>query len=296
MSLLRIKLTLLLLVLQQQQFTQAATVSAVVIPTDGEVGVCPVKEKRNDSEAIQNITAEIKEIITVKYSNVAFASNCGEGLWYRVAYLNMSNSSQQCPSAWREYNSSGIRACARPTSRDCPGKIYNVNHQYSRVCGRVIGYQIGSPNAFDGPDTVDNAYLDGVSITRGLPRVHIWSYVAGVSEQGNCAGNNILYKCPCSGGEAPPSFVGNNFYCESAYQGPNCFRSGTLGFPNDPLWDGQQCNNEGTCCTGDGVNTPPWFSVTLSNTTSDDIEVRICHDQGINNEDTPISLLEIFVQ
>ena len=51
--------------------------------------------------------------------------------------------------------------------------------------------------------------------------------------------------------------VGNNFYCESAYQG-NCLNSRTF-FPNDPLWDGQQCNNESTCCTGDGANrsTPP---------------------------------------
>ena len=290
MSLIKVILTLVLLVLQQQQFTQAATVHPVAIPTDGN-GVCPVQEKRD--KAIQNITADIVDIIRDMYAPLIH--NCGEGEWYRVAYLNMSDPTQQCPSAWREYNSSGIRACARSTSSDCLGNTYNVNRQYSRVCGRVIGYQFGSPNAFDETDTVDNAYLDGVSITRGMPRVHVWSYAAGVSVQGNCVGNNILYKCPCSGGEAPPSFVGNNFYCESAYQGPECYDSDTF-FPNDPLWDGQQCNNEGTCCTGDGVNTPPWFSVTLSNTTSDEIEVRICHDQGINNEDTPISFLEIFVQ
>ena len=273
-----------------QQFTQVDTLDLVAIPTDGN-GVCPVQEKRN--EVIQNITADIMDIIRDMYAPLIH--NCGEEEWYRVAYLNMSDRTQQCPSAWREYNSNGIRACARPTSRDCRGNMYNINRQYNRVCGRVIGYQFGSPNAFNGTDTVDNTYLDGVSITHGIPRVHIWSYVAGVSEQGNCTGNNIVFKCPCSGGRPSPSFVGNNFYCESAYQGPDCLRSGTF-FPNDPLWDGQQCNNEGTCCTGDGVNTPPWFSVTLSNPTSDDIEVRICHDQGINNEDTPISFLEIFVQ
>jgi hypothetical protein len=45
--------------------------------------------------------------------------------------------------------------------------------------------------------------------------------------------------------------------------------------------------------------SPPWFStsVTLPSTTSDDIEVRICdQDEGTHNEDTPIQLLEIFVQ
>jgi hypothetical protein len=66
-------------------------------------------------------------------------------------------------------------------------------------------------------------------------------------------------------------------------------------FSNDPLWDGQQCeNDEGTCCTG--ANTPPWFSVDLPDTTSDDIDVRICHDQDTTDENTPIQLLELYVQ
>ena len=276
-----------------QQFTQAAALNLVTIPTDGNGG-CPVQEKRD--EVIQNITADIMDIIRDMYAPLIH--NCGEGEWYQVAYLNMSDSTQQCPSAWREYNSNGIRSCARPTSGGCPGNIYHVDCQYSRICGRVIGYQFGSTDAFSDvpnlPVTVDKTYLNGISITHGIPRVHIWSFVGGLSELVNCTvySNNL---CPCSGGRAQPSFVGNNFYCESAYQGPNCYESGTF-FPNDPLWDGQQCNNEGTCCTGDGVNTPPWFSVALSNPTSDDIEVRICHNADINNEDTPISFLEIFVQ
>ena len=62
----------------------------------------------------------------------------------------MSDPSQQCPSAWMEYTSNGIRVCARPTSSEasCPGTLYPVSHQYRKVCGRVIGYQIGSPDAF----------------------------------------------------------------------------------------------------------------------------------------------------
>ena len=83
-----------------------------------------------------------------------------------------------------------------------------------------------------------------------------------------------------------------NYYCESAYQG-DCFVT-NMFFPDDPLWDGQQCDNEGTCCTG--ANTPPWFRVELPDSTSDDIEVRICHDQDTNDEDSPIQLLELYVQ
>jgi hypothetical protein len=56
-------------------------------------------------------------------------------------------------------------------------------------------------------------------------------------------------------------YVGNNYYCESAHKG-DCWVVNRF-FPDDPLWDGQQCeNDEVTCCTP-GTNTPPWFSVDL---------------------------------
>ena len=127
--------------------------------------------------------------------------NCGPELWWRVASLNMSDPSQQCPSAWREYNTSGVRACGRPaTSRvSCPATVYFTGFQYSRVCGRVIGYQIASPDTF-------NAYsnneigLDGVTITYGTQHNHVWSNVAGLSK------TNFSSSCPCSSKQAvtPP--------------------------------------------------------------------------------------------
>ena len=103
--------------------------------------------------------------------------------------------------------------------------------------------------------------------------------------------------CPCAlSGTGiqplqPPVFVGNNYFCESAnplntHENTNIFR-----YTDDPLWDGQKC--EGQCC--DNVS-PPWFSVLLPETTSEDIEVRVCADQETNNEDVAIGLLEIYVQ
>ena len=118
-------------------------------------------------------------------------------------------------------------------------------------------------------------------------------YAAGSSEQNRQECSHI--KCPCTGDFEPQLYVGNNYYCESAYQG-TCYIINRF-FPNDPLWDGQQCDNdEGTCCTG--TNTLSWFSVDLPDSTSDDIdiEVRICHDQETTDEDTPIQLLELYVQ
>jgi hypothetical protein len=126
-----------------------------------------------------------------------------------------------------------------------------------------------------------------------MPRTHIWTFAAGASE-GTVA--NYITNCPCANAwaaenaEPAPSFVGNNSFCESGNS-----EGGSLGgivYDEDPLWDGEQC--EGECCSNG--KSPPWFSVTLPNSTSDDIEVRICGDEDTNNEDTLIQLLEIFVQ
>ena len=208
---------------------------------------------------------------------------CGPGLWWREAYLNMNDPSQQCPPAWREYNTSGVRACGRPVTseRSCPATFYFTSHQYSRVCGRVIGYQFAGPNAF-GPD--DEVGLDGISILYGAQRRHIWSYVAGQQETSNSDSRN----CPCSRirTELPPSYIGDNYYCESG--NPNEDFIPNYLYSNDPLWDGQQC--EGTCCNG--TNSPPWFSVQLPTPTTDIIEVRICGNQGTSNEDTPVELID----
>ena len=216
-------------------------------------------------------------------------SYCGPGPWYRVAYLNMSNPVEQCPSAWREYNSSGVRACGRPVSTlgSCRGVQYSNFNHYRRVCGRIIGYQVASPDAFR---SNSDQNVDGVTITHGTQ--HIWSYVAGVTEHGTSIHSRAT--CPCSNtdGQArdPPPSIGNNYYCESG----NSMSDFTLGhlYIEDKLWDGQQC--EGTCCTG--TNSPPWFSVQLPAPTNDAIEVSICCNQGTEDEDIPVELIELYVQ
>ena len=220
-------------------------------------------------------------------------SHCGAGEWHRVAYLNMSDPSQQCPPSWREYNYNQFRTCGRSvsTTGSRSSKSYSTNRQYSKVCGRVIGIQVASPDAFHAGQSINYGYVDGVSITYGSPRKHIWSFAGSYSE----IGNNTNALCPCdnrySSITQPPLFVGNNYYCESGNPTQN-WRG--QNFPNDKLWDGEQCSSEGTCCTG--TNTLPWFTVNLESPTSDDIEVRIIGTESTTNEDTPIELLEIYVQ
>ena len=81
-----------------------------------------------------------------------------------------------------------------------------------------------------------------------------------------------------------------NYYCESG--NPNEHWQNNQLFINNKLWDGQQC--EGTCCNS--TMSPPWFSVQLPAPTTEMIEVSICADKSTDNEDTPIELLEIYVQ
>ena len=208
----------------------------------------------------------------------------GEG-WTRIAFLNMSDPSEQCPSGFGLYQSNGVRACGRPATEgtfSCVSTMFPSNGQvYSQVCGRVVGYQRGTTDAVD--DTlepgshnynIDSHYVDDVSLTRGLsPHEHIWTFMAGLQEE---LVNN--FQCPCNVDSVQASkvqsFVGSNSYCESGV--PQSTHVGVL-YTSDPLWDGQQCSSEeATCCQVPGI---PWFHRVLPSGTSDSIEPRVCADQ-----------------
>jgi len=101
------------------------------------------------------------------------------GGFTRVANLNMSNPSEQCPGEWilQTYSSEPRRLCGRGSSgRGCLSAVYNTyGISYSHVCGRVIGYQYASTDGFNLMQNIEDPYVDGVSLTHGEPgtRVHI---------------------------------------------------------------------------------------------------------------------------
>ena len=111
---------------------------------------------------------------------------CGSGGgWTRLAYLDMTDATQICPSGFRLYQSGGVRACGKTNSSGgCVSVQFPSNGiSYSQICGRVTGYQYHSPDAFatTGPVNIDSYYVDGVSITRGSPRQHVWSLANGIT-------------------------------------------------------------------------------------------------------------------
>ena len=213
---------------------------------------------------VSDITADVQQLLSSE-------SPCGVG-WRLAVSLDMGDPSQQCPSPWVE-SVTPNRSCF---SESCVGITFPVSGQiYSQVCGRAVGYGVGLPDAFlTGSGGNINAYLDGVSVTHGLLRQHIWSFANGHGAP--------FHRCPCNNPDRnvaplPPAFVGDNYFCDGNYNGA--------------LWDGMDCTSP--CCT---FNSPPWFNVTLPTSTADGIEVRICSDEGFTDEATYIRLLEFYVK
>ena len=218
------------------------------------------------------------------------------GPWTRIAYLNMSDPTHQCPSGFRLYTSNGARACGRPsgTSGGCQAQTYfsPPNKGYKEVCGKVIGYQYYTTDAFihQSGHTIDSYYVDGISLTYGSsPRKHIWTFASGFYD--NVPGPD---NCPCSSGspQSVPSFVGNDYFCESGCSDSSISQK---LYTSDPLWDRDGCGHlEQDCCNASGL---PWFHKVLTSSTTEALEIRICADGGTNdNEDIPIALYEIFVK
>ena len=241
------------------------------------------------NKAINNTVNDVL-ILTQKLINLHPPDRCEDlcnttGPWTRVAFLNMSDHTQKCLNPFELYESHGVRACGRPHPLSkgftCQSIIFPVNQtSYSQVCGRVIGYQYWSIDGFDG-GSIDDVYVDGVSLTHGSPRQHIWSFAATKDISGTSS-------CPCAGGKSPPAFVESDYFCESGSNGGSL--SQTM-YTSDPLWDGQGCvGSEAACCQTTGI---PWFHKVLSTPTTDFIELRIC---GYEDEDSPLSLYEIYVK
>ncbi len=101
--------------------------------------------------------------------------------------------------------------------------------------------------------------------------------------------------CPCTNSNlwpySVPSFIGNIYFCDTGDHDAG-YISGRF-YPDEPLFDGRVCGPDSTCCQS---NTPPWFCTELSQPTSDDLEIRICGDQGFRNEDVIVSVIDISIR
>ena len=265
-------------------------VTDVKVLERGDDWQCPSMEER---ERARN---EIHQTISSVITSINICN--GTPGWRRVAFINMTDTSYNCPTGLN-LTSYSKRTCGRShtNSFECSSTTFSVGGlPYSRVCGRIRGYQFGTTSAFyyaSGRQGIDGYYVDGVSLTHGIvgSRQHIWTFAAGLSEVTTRYPNEC---CPCdiSVYNVVPSFVGDDYFCESGLHSE--WSGNFIFYPNDVLWDGQDCTSTSTCCQ---LNNPPWFTKNLPTNTTDDIELRICIDYPTSaSNDVPIELVELYVQ
>ena len=220
--------------------------------------------------------------------NTRFPAYCSPSIspsetrgWMRVAYISAS---QGCPSGLEPVTAGGRKMCHKTVNIGCSSVTFLTHGvNYSKVCGRAYGYNKDTPDGFQRHSycpscTIDKFYVDGLSITHGSPRQHIWSLAAAYLE----------YYCPCTASPNQytylPSFVGNDYSCEN--EGYNTYSY------YDRLWDGQDCSATLQRCCDKGS----WFCKDLPQPTTDNIEVRLCCDQDRSDEDVYIEHFELYIQ
>ena len=244
-------------------------------------------------EEIKNDIAGLEE----KVQQSAFYACGGTGGWRRAVYLDMTDPNTNCPSGW---NMTGYskRTCGRASisSLSCDSVFFPVSGgAYSQVCGRIRAYQYGLPLAFfgynyNGQTTIDSAYVSGVAIMYGSPRQHIWTFAAGPVENYG-SHDNALCPCDTTGDITIPPFVGEEYFCEAGYVYPG-FIEYTF-HSNDTLWDGRDCHSNSTCCF---LHNPPYFTKILNQTTTDDLELRMCLYNYVHPSDIGVELVELYIK
>ena len=259
------------------------------------------REVKLREDAQNTVMAELRAINKTLNGSKPYppSSKCGIfGNWRRIAYFDTTQG-DSCPTGLRTVTKTTTNqtACGRNVSTGCTSLSFTTDGNYTDVCGRTRGYQFGTADAFGhflDTDSIDSAYLDGVSFTYGSPRTHLWSFVAGHQEDlSDIPKINGLADCPCSRADPTdstnvPSYVQDNYYCESGFVDAPVLH-GNIAW-EDPLWDGSGCTSPGNqCCDRYG-----WFHQEVT-TTSDDIEVRWCADEDQENEDIFTDQLEIWV-
>ena len=231
----------------------------------------------------------------------ATPGQCGGPEWRKVVFLDMTNTSHDCPTGLR-LTTYSRRTCGRASTDyySCSSTTFSVDgSEYSRVCGRALAYRFGYNDAFRAYHhlrrDINDIYVDGLALTHGASgsRQHIWTFASGLYTGSRHKSSRARSRCPCDNGNTFPSppFVGNDYFCESTQTESTWGRRHF--FPNAVLWDGQVCEGGGTCCR---FNNPPWFTKSLANSTTEDIELRLCLLERGSNSGIALEQLELYIQ
>ena len=178
----------------------------------GDDGQCPSVEE--GERARNEIDQAVGSVTVGEYS-------CnGTPGWRHIAFINMTDTSYDCPSGLN-LTSYSKRTCGPShIGEECSSTTFSVGGPYSLVCGRMRGYQVGAPIAFFSSTrgiNIDSYYVEGISLTYGAAgsQQHIWTFAAGAGEMTTIFDDS--YACPCNTASPSivPAFVGNDYFCES---------------------------------------------------------------------------------
>ena len=221
------------------------------------------------------------------------SERCGGPGWRKVAFIDMTDTSQNCPQGLTLTGYSK-RSCGRTHTNAwaCSSVTFPVGGgQYSRVCGRAKAYHWGYLLSFLAYNRdlrgFNEQYVDGLSFTHGTPRTHIWTFAAGYYQGISGDTNYGNYRCPCNQGNiyTSPPFVGNDYFCESGVSSRSAVGS-NIFYPDDPLWDGQGCIHGNQCCS---------LNKTLPTPTTDDIEMKMCMWEAASKANIALEQMELYV-
>ena len=215
-------------------------------------------------------------------TSTALTCNGISGQWRRVAYLDTNQTNIECPGSLQGTNNPpSCRIFG--SSPTCSSAFFSSGGlPYSQVCGRIYGRYSLTPDAFDtfpvdrpAFPTINDNYVDGVSLSYGMnPRNHVWTLAVTIPQRNRIAG------CTSCNFEVP-GFVGSDYSCQIV---PECSLSDDSTCRLVEVWnDDNQCNGNST------------FYRNLTQTTTENLEMRLCRDQPTSDEDISISFIEIFV-
>ena len=134
--------------------------------------------------------------------------------------------------------------------------------------------------------------MDGVSLTHGdnNTRTHIWTFAAAPSEIYDGRFTNRVIFAAVWQSKHRHLLHSLEIITSVKVVSTSTFSGTFIFYPDDPLWDGQNCVSD--CCE---FNTPPYFTRTLPAPTSDDIELRICNLHSGYKGDIAIDQVELYV-
>lgn len=153
-------------------------------------GLCGLSSE--ERKAVLSTIQLAVELVPLGYRPVP---ECGPGLWFPVADVDVTGDDTTCPGEWTFLSFPRI-GCTRPDSGSGGCVVASFSppdgREYSRVCGRTTGVATGNPNAFE-RDLTELGVVDGVTITYASRTQHIWSFAVG----GSWVVEPDEVECPC---------------------------------------------------------------------------------------------------